>query len=164
MLISIVWHFVQSDVNRRIGLCCSVFYQPIVLKMASFGSPLKLEPSSPKRQRPEIMWDKCIFFQRPSLENLICMRSISKNSFIEELLSMEPGWTTDQVWMTAESGIDPVSSCILFKLCEWSTVVFASICFLAWSEVKHLHLGTVSHRRTIILQLSFQIYCLAVHS
>jgi hypothetical protein len=53
--------------------------------MASFGSPLKLEPSSPKRQRPEIMWDKCIFFQRPSLENLICMRSISKNSFIEAM-------------------------------------------------------------------------------
>jgi hypothetical protein len=40
-------HFVQSDVNSRIGLCWSVFYQPIVLKMASFGSPLKLEPSSP---------------------------------------------------------------------------------------------------------------------
>jgi hypothetical protein len=51
--------------------------------MASFGSLLKLEPSSPKRRRPEIMWDKCIFCQRPSLENLICMRSISKNSFIE---------------------------------------------------------------------------------
>jgi hypothetical protein len=31
-------------VNSRIGLCCSIFYQPIVLKMASFGSPLKLEP------------------------------------------------------------------------------------------------------------------------
>jgi hypothetical protein len=44
---SIVLHFVQSDVNSRIGLCCAVFYQPIVLKMASFGSPLKLEPSSP---------------------------------------------------------------------------------------------------------------------
>jgi hypothetical protein len=51
--------------------------------MASFGSPLKLEPSSPKRRRPEIMWNKCICCQRPSLENLICMRSISKNSFIE---------------------------------------------------------------------------------
>ena len=85
MLISIVWHFVQSDVNSRIGLCCSVFYQPIVLKMASFGSPLKLEPSSPKRRRPAIMWDKCIVCQRPSLENLICMRSISKNSFIEAM-------------------------------------------------------------------------------
>jgi hypothetical protein len=85
MLISIVWHFVQSNVNSRIGLCCSVFYQPIVLKMASFGSPLKLEPSSPKRRRPAIMWDKCIFCQRPSLENLICMRSISKNSFIEAM-------------------------------------------------------------------------------
>jgi hypothetical protein len=62
MLISIVWHFVQSNVNSRIGLCCSVFYQPIVLKMASFGSPLKLEPSSPK-QRPIRLftsdWTKC---------------------------------------------------------------------------------------------------------
>ena len=86
MLISIVWHFAQSDVNSLIGLCCSVFfYQPIVLKMASFGSPLKLEPSSPKRRRPAIMWDKCIFCQRPSLENLICMRNISKNSFIEAM-------------------------------------------------------------------------------
>jgi hypothetical protein len=85
MLISIVWHFVQSDVNSCIGLCCSVFYQPIVLKMASFGSPLKLEPSSPKRRRPEIMWNKCICCQRPSLENLICMRNISKNSFIEAM-------------------------------------------------------------------------------
>ena len=46
MLISIVWHFVQSDVNSRIGLRCSVFYQPIVLKMASFGSPLKLDSKS----------------------------------------------------------------------------------------------------------------------
>ena len=81
MLISIIWHFAQSDVNSL----CSVFYQPNVLKMASFGSPLKLEPSSPKRRRPAIMWDKCIVCQRPSLENLICMRSISKNSFIEAM-------------------------------------------------------------------------------
>ena len=53
--------------------------------MASFGSPLKLEPSSPKRRRPAIMWDKCICCQRPSLENLICIRSINKNSFIEAM-------------------------------------------------------------------------------
>ena len=31
------------------------------------------------------MWDKCIVCQRPSLENLICMRSICKNSFIEAM-------------------------------------------------------------------------------
>ena len=31
------------------------------------------------------MWDKCIFCQHPSLENLICMRSIRKNSFIEAM-------------------------------------------------------------------------------
>jgi hypothetical protein len=121
MLISIVWHFVQSDINSRIG-----FYQPIVLKMASFWQPFKA-------------W---------VVESLT-----TKTSNLNHRSGLNDSWIGN--WS---------SILILFKLCEWSTVVFASICFVAWSVVKHfLHLGTVSHRRTIILQLFFQIYCLAVH-
>ena len=51
--------------------------------MSQFGSPLKLCPSSPKKSRNEVEWDKCIKCQVSTPELLIEMRNVSKNSLIE---------------------------------------------------------------------------------
>jgi hypothetical protein len=52
--------------------------------MAQFHSPVKLCPSSPKRSRNEVNWDKCIICQSSFCDLLvITMRNISKNSFIK---------------------------------------------------------------------------------
>jgi hypothetical protein len=54
--------------------------------MAQFHSPVKLCPSSPKRSRNEVNWNKCIICQSSFCDSLvITMRNISKNSFIEAL-------------------------------------------------------------------------------
>ena len=54
--------------------------------MAQFHSPVKLCPSSPKRSRNEVNWDKCIICQSSFCDSLvITMRNISKNRFIEAL-------------------------------------------------------------------------------
>ena len=56
--------------------------------MAHIHSPVKLCPSSPKRSRGEIKWDKCVICQGSSTELLINMRGISTNkSFIEALVA-----------------------------------------------------------------------------
>jgi hypothetical protein len=41
--------------------------------MASFESPVKLDPSNPKKKRENISWDKCIVCQRVSLEQRVNM-------------------------------------------------------------------------------------------
>jgi hypothetical protein len=51
--------------------------------MSQFGSPLKLCPSSPKKSRNEVEWDKWIICQVSTPELLIKMRNVSKNSLIE---------------------------------------------------------------------------------
>jgi hypothetical protein len=51
--------------------------------MASFGSPVKLNPSNPKIKRENISWDKCIVCQRVSLEQTVNMRDVGKSSFVE---------------------------------------------------------------------------------
>ena len=53
--------------------------------MASFGSPLKLAPSSPKRSRITHSWNKCIICQCSTKEPVINMRSVSKSSFISSM-------------------------------------------------------------------------------
>ena len=53
--------------------------------MSQFGSPLKLCPSSPKKSRNEVEWDKCIICQVSTPELLIKMRNVSKNSLIEAM-------------------------------------------------------------------------------
>jgi hypothetical protein len=44
--------------------------------MASFESPVKLDPSNPKKKRENISWDKCIVFQCVSLEQTVNMRDV----------------------------------------------------------------------------------------
>jgi hypothetical protein len=53
--------------------------------MASFESPVKLDPSNPKKKRENISWDKCIVFQRVSLEQTVNMRDVGKSSFVEAM-------------------------------------------------------------------------------
>ena len=56
--------------------------------MSQFGSPLKLCPSSPKKIRNEVEWDKCIICiicQVSTPELLIKMRNVSKYSLIEAM-------------------------------------------------------------------------------
>ena len=53
--------------------------------MSQFGSPLKLCPSSPKKSRNEVEWDKCIICQVSTPELLIKMRNVSKYSLIEAM-------------------------------------------------------------------------------
>ena len=51
--------------------------------MAHIHSPV---PSSPKRSRNEIQWDKCVIYQGSATELLINMQGISTNkSFIEAM-------------------------------------------------------------------------------
>ena len=51
--------------------------------MASFGSPLKLSPSSPKRRKLETLnWEQCIICQCSNAEPVICMRDVGKDSFV----------------------------------------------------------------------------------
>ena len=51
--------------------------------MASFESPVKLDPSNPKKKRENISLDKCIVCQRVSLEQTVNMRDVWKSSFVE---------------------------------------------------------------------------------
>ena len=53
--------------------------------MSQFGSPLKLCPSSPKKSRNEVEWDKCIICQVSTPDLLIKMRNVSKNSLVEAM-------------------------------------------------------------------------------
>ena len=55
----------------------------LIREMSQFGNPLKLCPSSPKKSRNEVEWDKCIICQVSTPELLIKMRNVSKNSLIE---------------------------------------------------------------------------------
>ena len=57
----------------------------LIREMSQFGSPLKLCPSSPKKSRNEVEWDKCIICQVSTPELLIKMRNVSKNSLIEAM-------------------------------------------------------------------------------
>jgi hypothetical protein len=55
-------------------------------EIAQFHRPVKLCPSSPKRSRNEVNWDKRIICQSLVCDSLmITMRNLSKNSFIEAL-------------------------------------------------------------------------------
>ena len=51
--------------------------------MSQFDSPLMLCPSSPKKSRNEVEWDKFIICQVSTSELLIKMRNVSKNSPME---------------------------------------------------------------------------------
>ena len=53
--------------------------------MASFESPVKLDPSNPKKKRENISWDKCIVCQRVSHEQTVNMRDVGKSSFVEAM-------------------------------------------------------------------------------
>jgi hypothetical protein len=53
--------------------------------MASFESPVKLDPSNPKKKRENISWDKCIVCQCVSVEQRVNMRDVGKSSFIEAM-------------------------------------------------------------------------------
>ena len=57
----------------------------MIREMSQFGSPLKLCPSSPKKCRNEVEWNKCIICQVSTPELLIKMRNVSKNSLIEAM-------------------------------------------------------------------------------
>ena len=50
--------------------------------MASFGSPLTLSPSSPKRRKETLNWEQCIICQCSNAEPVICMRDVVKDSFV----------------------------------------------------------------------------------
>ena len=50
--------------------------------MASFGSPLKLSPSSPKRRKETLNWEQC---QCSNAEPVICMRDVGKDSFVRSI-------------------------------------------------------------------------------
>jgi hypothetical protein len=47
--------------------------------MASFGSPLKLSASSPKRRKETLNWEQCIICQCSNAEPVICMRDGNKS-------------------------------------------------------------------------------------
>jgi hypothetical protein len=51
--------------------------------MASFESPVKLDPSNPKKKRENISLDKCIVCQRVSLEQTVNMSDFGKSSFVD---------------------------------------------------------------------------------
>ena len=53
--------------------------------MASFGSPLKLSPSSPKRRKETLNWEQCIICQCSNAEPVICMRDVVKDSFVRSM-------------------------------------------------------------------------------
>jgi hypothetical protein len=53
--------------------------------MASFGSPLKLSPSSPKRRKEALNWEQCIICQYSNAEPVICMRDVGKDSFVRSM-------------------------------------------------------------------------------
>lgn len=53
--------------------------------MASFGSPLKLSPSSPKRRKEMLNWEQCIICQCSNAEPVICMRDVGKDSFVRAI-------------------------------------------------------------------------------
>ena len=53
--------------------------------MASFGSPLKLSPSSPKRRKETLNWKHCIICQCSNAEPLICMRDVGTDSFVRSM-------------------------------------------------------------------------------
>ena len=53
--------------------------------MASFGSPLKLSPSSPKRRKETLNWEHCIICQSSNAEPVICMRDVGKDSFVRSM-------------------------------------------------------------------------------
>ena len=52
-------------------------------KMAQFGSPLKLLPSSAKRRTPSIDSNQCIICQCKSLEQLYVFTDRGKETFIK---------------------------------------------------------------------------------
>ena len=53
--------------------------------MASFGSPLKLSHSSPKRRKETLNWEQCIICQCSNAEPVICMRDVGKDSFVRSM-------------------------------------------------------------------------------
>jgi hypothetical protein len=71
--------------------------------------PLKKET---EQSAHEAAFD-CLISRISDDDSILCsLMSRLKLFFLHmkhKLLSMEPDWTTDRVWMTAESGIDPIS-------------------------------------------------------
>jgi hypothetical protein len=59
--------------------------------MSQFGSSPKLCPSSPKKSRNEVEWNKCITCQVSTPELLIKMRNVGKNSLIEAMEARRDG-------------------------------------------------------------------------
>jgi hypothetical protein len=59
--------------------------------MSQFDSPLMLCPSSPKKSRNEVEWDKFIICQVSTPELLIKMRNVGKNSLIEAMEARRDG-------------------------------------------------------------------------
>ena len=55
--------------------------------MASFGSHLKLSPSSPKRRKETLNWEQCIICQCSNTEPVICMPDddVDKDSFVRSM-------------------------------------------------------------------------------
>ena len=51
----------------------------------SFGSPLKLSPSSPKMKKETLNWEQCIICQCSNAEPMICKRDVGKDSFVRSM-------------------------------------------------------------------------------
>ena len=77
----------------------------IFRNMTSLGSPLKLTPSSPKRKKNMIDWDKCIICQSLTMEPCISMRSVGKNSFIRSLETRK-----DAVYWSILQEVSPIET------------------------------------------------------
>lgn len=77
----------------------------IFRNMTSLGSPLKMTPSSPKKKKDMIDWDKCIICQSLTTEPCICMRSIGKSSLIRALEARK-----DAVYWSILQEVSPIES------------------------------------------------------
>ena len=79
--------------------------------MASFGSPLKLSPSSPKRRKEMLNWEQCIICQCSNAEPVICMRDVGKDRFVRSM----------------EIRRDEVYSCILQEMSTMNNFISCKI-------------------------------------
>ena len=129
--------------------------------MASFGSPMKLAPSSPKRSKSTHSWNKCIICQCSSKEPLINMRNVSRSSFISSM-EIRKDLVFSRV-LTEVSSIDQLRSdeikvvyhrsCYKSYTSKHNCSVFMSDSSIS-TEVKTLKVDVTSESRSNVLTRS----------
>ena len=107
--------------------------------MASFESPVKLDPSNTKKKRENNSLDKCIVCQRVSLEQRVNMRDAGKSSFVEAMTTRK-----DSVF---EKVIQELT-CLENVYSTDVNIVYHPSCFRSYTSKRNCRVFKVEHNLT----------------